>query len=72
MGKQRKTVVLQQFKGVKRGLNKHNNFVYYSEELKQADTEKAQAVEALKNEKEKLTVELASSHKDSNILLNVC
>ncbi len=46
--------------------------VYYSEELKQTDTEKAQAVEALKKEKEKLTVELASSHKDSNILLNVC
>uniref|UniRef100_A0A9J7ZN95 CAP-GLY domain containing linker protein 1a n=1 Tax=Cyprinus carpio carpio TaxID=630221 RepID=A0A9J7ZN95_CYPCA len=41
------------------------------EELKQADTEKAQAVEALKNEKEKLTLELASSHKDSNILLNL-
>ncbi|XP_058631782.1 CAP-Gly domain-containing linker protein 1 isoform X2 [Onychostoma macrolepis] len=41
------------------------------EELKQADTEKAQAVEALKNEKEKLTMELASSHKDSNILLNL-
>ncbi len=44
----------------------------FSEDLKQADTEKVQAVEALKNEKEKLTVELASSHKDSNILLNVC
>uniref|UniRef100_A0A672QYD3 CAP-Gly domain containing linker protein 1 n=1 Tax=Sinocyclocheilus grahami TaxID=75366 RepID=A0A672QYD3_SINGR len=41
------------------------------EELKQADTEKAQAVEALKNVKEKLTLELASSHKDSNILLNL-
>ncbi|XP_016355062.1 CAP-Gly domain-containing linker protein 1 isoform X4 [Sinocyclocheilus anshuiensis] len=41
------------------------------EELKQAAAEKAQAVEALKNEKEKLTVELASSHKDSNILLNL-
>ncbi|XP_016108418.1 CAP-Gly domain-containing linker protein 1-like isoform X6 [Sinocyclocheilus grahami] len=41
------------------------------EELKQATAEKAQAVEALKNEKEKLTVELASSHKDSNILLNL-
>ncbi len=62
-------MVLQQFK---RGLNKHNNVVYYSEELKQADSEKAQAVEALKNEKEMLTMEIASSHKDSNILLNVC
>ncbi|XP_016431318.1 CAP-Gly domain-containing linker protein 1 isoform X3 [Sinocyclocheilus rhinocerous] len=41
------------------------------EELKQADTEKSQSVEALKNEKEKLTLELASSHKDSNILLNL-
>ncbi|XP_059405745.1 CAP-Gly domain-containing linker protein 1-like isoform X2 [Carassius carassius] len=41
------------------------------EELKQADSEKAQAVEALKNEKENLTLELASSHKDSNILLNL-
>ncbi|XP_016431320.1 CAP-Gly domain-containing linker protein 1 isoform X5 [Sinocyclocheilus rhinocerous] len=41
------------------------------EELKQAAAEKAQAVEALKNEKEKLTVKLASSHKDSNILLNL-
>ncbi|KAI2664014.1 CAP-Gly domain-containing linker protein 1 [Labeo rohita] len=41
------------------------------EELKQAAAEKEQAVEALKKEKEKLTVELASSHKDSNILLNL-
>ncbi|XP_043095092.1 CAP-Gly domain-containing linker protein 1 isoform X5 [Puntigrus tetrazona] len=40
------------------------------EELKEADTEKARAVEALKNDKEKLTLDLASSHKDSNILLN--
>ncbi len=62
-------MVLQQ---LKRSLNKHNNVVYYSEELKQADSEKAQAVEALKNEKEMLTMEITSSHKDSNILLNVC
>ncbi|XP_016360875.1 CAP-Gly domain-containing linker protein 1 isoform X2 [Sinocyclocheilus anshuiensis] len=41
------------------------------EELKQAVAEKAQAVEALKHEKEKLTVELASSHKDGNVLLNL-
>uniref|UniRef100_A0A673ND13 CAP-Gly domain-containing linker protein 1-like n=1 Tax=Sinocyclocheilus rhinocerous TaxID=307959 RepID=A0A673ND13_9TELE len=47
-------------------INLHNNY-----ELKQAVAEKAHAVEALKHEKEKLTVELASSHKDGNILLNL-
>ncbi|XP_073696890.1 CAP-Gly domain-containing linker protein 1 isoform X2 [Garra rufa] len=41
------------------------------EELKQAAAEKDQTVEDLKNEKEKLTVELSSSHKDSDILLNL-
>jgi len=44
----------------------------FSEELKQSAAEKSQAVDALRNEKEKLTMDLASSHKDSTIILNVC
>lgn len=47
-------------------------YVCFSEDLKQAVTEKSQAVDDLKNEKEKLVVDLANSHKDSNIILNVC
>ncbi|XP_073807745.1 CAP-Gly domain-containing linker protein 1 isoform X4 [Danio rerio] len=41
------------------------------EDLKQAVAEKSQAVDDLKNEKEKLVVDLANSHKDSNIILNL-
>ncbi|TRY56765.1 hypothetical protein DNTS_028625 [Danionella cerebrum] len=41
------------------------------EELKQAALEKAQAMGDLRNQKEKLLEELANSHKDSNLLLNL-
>ncbi|XP_057209943.1 CAP-Gly domain-containing linker protein 1 isoform X3 [Triplophysa rosa] len=39
--------------------------------LKQAVCEGAQAVDALKTENEKLTLQLASSHEDSNVLLDL-
>ncbi|XP_051544932.1 CAP-Gly domain-containing linker protein 1-like isoform X2 [Myxocyprinus asiaticus] len=41
------------------------------EEFKQAVTDKTQAMDSLKQRNEKLTAELASSHKDSDILLNL-
>ncbi|TRY56764.1 hypothetical protein DNTS_028625 [Danionella cerebrum] len=46
-------------------------FCVFSEELKQAALEKAQAMGDLRNQKEKLLEELANSHKDSNLLLNL-
>ncbi|XP_051528217.1 CAP-Gly domain-containing linker protein 1 isoform X3 [Myxocyprinus asiaticus] len=41
------------------------------EELKQAVADKTEAMDSLKQQNEKLTTELVSSHKDSDIILNL-
>ncbi|XP_056600834.1 CAP-Gly domain-containing linker protein 1 isoform X2 [Triplophysa dalaica] len=50
---------------------KINSLAAEIDALKQAVCEGTQAVDALKTENEKLTLELASSHEDSNILLDL-
>ncbi|XP_051965554.1 CAP-Gly domain-containing linker protein 1 isoform X2 [Xyrauchen texanus] len=50
---------------------KISSFAKEIEELKQAVADKTEAMDSLKQQNEKLTIELASSHEDSDVLLNL-